>query len=41
MDSLLVDAGTEPGNLALLEHALGQLWQKDGVTRTNPALARV
>ena len=34
MDSLLVDAGTELGNLALIEHALDQLWQKDGVTRT-------
>jgi len=33
MDSLLADAGSEPGNLALLEHALAQLWQKDGVTR--------
>src|SRR5258708_38885677 len=27
-DSLLEDVGDEPGNLALLEHALGQLWEK-------------
>jgi len=30
IDSLLDDVGTEPGNLALLEHALGQLWEKCG-----------
>lgn len=30
VDSLLSDAGAEPGNLALLEHALSQLWQKCG-----------
>jgi WD40 repeat protein/serine/threonine protein kinase len=38
MDSLLEDVGSEPGNLALLEHALGQLWQKwggSGCTLTN------
>ena len=30
LDSLLTDLGEEPGNLALLEHALGQLWEKHG-----------
>ena len=25
-DALLADVGTEPGNLALMEHALAQLW---------------
>ncbi len=30
MDSLLADVGSEPGNLALLEHALSQLWKKCG-----------
>lgn len=30
IDSLLEDVGSEPGNLALLEHALGQLWEKCG-----------
>jgi len=30
MDSLLADVGAEPGNLALLEHALSQLWEKSG-----------
>jgi hypothetical protein len=30
IDSLLADVGTEPGNLALLEHALAQLWEKSG-----------
>jgi hypothetical protein len=35
LDSLLADAGTEPGNLALLEHALGELWSEQGsATRT-------
>lgn len=29
-ESLLADVGAEPGNLALLEHALGQLWKKCG-----------
>jgi WD40 repeat protein/DNA-binding winged helix-turn-helix (wHTH) protein/ABC-type dipeptide/oligopeptide/nickel transport system ATPase component len=28
IDSLLEDAGTQPGNLPLLEHALAQLWEK-------------
>ena len=32
VDTLLADVGTEPGNLALLEHALGQLWDKEGGT---------
>jgi tetratricopeptide (TPR) repeat protein len=31
IDSLLNDAGTEPGNLALLEHALSELWYQQGV----------
>jgi WD40 repeat protein/DNA-binding winged helix-turn-helix (wHTH) protein len=30
IDSLLEDVGAEPGNLALLEHALGQLWERCG-----------
>ncbi len=30
MATLLDDAGDEPGNLALLEHALDQLWQQNG-----------
>jgi WD40 repeat protein/DNA-binding winged helix-turn-helix (wHTH) protein len=30
IDSLLEDVGAEPGNLALLEHALGQLWEQCG-----------
>jgi WD40 repeat protein/DNA-binding winged helix-turn-helix (wHTH) protein len=30
IDSLLDDVGAEPGNLALLEHALSQLWEKCG-----------
>jgi hypothetical protein len=34
IDSLLADVGTEPGNLALLEHTLGQLWKKRGPDRT-------
>ena len=33
IDSLLADVGTEPGNLALLEHTLGQLWKKRGPDR--------
>jgi hypothetical protein len=32
IDSLLADLGTEPGNLALLEHALAQLWEKSANT---------
>jgi hypothetical protein len=30
IDSLLADVGMEPGNLALLEHTLGQLWNRRG-----------
>ena len=30
IDAVLEDAGNEPGNLALQEHALGQLWEKCG-----------
>jgi WD40 repeat protein/DNA-binding winged helix-turn-helix (wHTH) protein len=30
VESLLDDVGTEPGNLALMEHALGQLWERCG-----------
>jgi len=30
IDSLLEDVGSEPGNLALLEHALSQLWENCG-----------
>ncbi len=30
IESLLDDVGSEPGNLALLEHALSQLWEKCG-----------
>lgn len=30
IDSLLDDVGTEPGNLALLEHTLSHLWEKCG-----------
>jgi WD40 repeat protein len=44
IDSLLADAGAEPGNLALLEHALTQLWEKSaGVPRTltNDAYAEI
>ena len=32
IDSLLADVGAEPGNLALLEHALAQLWEKSVVS---------
>ena len=28
VDALLADVGEEPGDLALLEHALGQLWER-------------
>jgi DNA-binding winged helix-turn-helix (wHTH) protein len=37
IDSLLEDVGAEPGDLALLEHVLGQLWEKRarGSTLTN------
>lgn len=44
IDSLLEDVGSEPGNLALLEHALGQLWEKCGgfaCTLTNQAYAEI
>lgn len=44
IDSMLEDVGTEPGNLALLEHALGQLWEKCGrygCTVTNHAYAEI
>src|SRR5262249_36282767 len=44
IDSLLEDVGTEPGNLALLEHALGQLWERCGgysCTLTNQAYSEV
>ncbi len=44
IDSLLADVGDEPGNLALLEHALGQLWDNDtvsGNTLTNQTYAAI
>jgi WD40 repeat protein/DNA-binding winged helix-turn-helix (wHTH) protein len=44
IDSLLQDVGSEPGNLALLEHALGQLWERCGgfgCTLTNRAYAEI
>src|SRR5262249_9577168 len=44
IDSLLEDVGAEPGNLALLEHALGQLWERCGgfaCTLTNQAYAEI
>ena len=44
IDSLLQDVGTEPGNLALLEHALGLLWEKChhlGPVLTNHAYAEI
>lgn len=44
IDSLLEDVGAEPGNLALLEHALGQLWERcggPGCTLTNRAYAEI
>ena len=44
IDSLLAEVGAEPGNLALLEHALGQLWGKAGGacrTLTNAAYAEI
>ena len=44
IDALLEDVGEEPGNLALLEHALGQLWSKCGGfgrTLTNSAYAEI
>jgi WD40 repeat protein/energy-coupling factor transporter ATP-binding protein EcfA2 len=44
MDSLLADVGTEPGNLALLEHALAQVWEKcggSGSTLTSDAYTKI
>jgi len=44
IDSLLADVGAEPGNLALLEHALGQLWEKcggSGTTLTNASYSDI
>jgi WD40 repeat protein/energy-coupling factor transporter ATP-binding protein EcfA2 len=44
IDTLLTDVGVEPGNLALLEHALAQLWEKSGgsgSTLTNDAYASI
>jgi WD40 repeat protein/DNA-binding winged helix-turn-helix (wHTH) protein len=44
IDSLLEEVSTEPGNLALLEHTLGQLWNKCGgysCTLTNQAYAEI
>jgi WD40 repeat protein len=44
IDSLLADVGAEPGNLALLEHALGVLWKKcggQGCTLTGQAYADI
>ena len=44
IDSLLEDVGAEPGNLALLEHALGRLWEHGGgpgCTLTNQAYVEI
>jgi WD40 repeat protein len=44
IDSLLADVGEEPGNLALLEHALTLLWEKSADsnrTLTNEAYAAI
>ena len=44
IDALLEDIGSEPGDLALLEHALTQLWERCGgfgCTLTNSAYATV
>lgn len=44
IDALLADVGDEPGNLALVEHALAQLWEKSGGsgrTLTNAAYAEI
>ncbi|HXB21393.1 MAG TPA: winged helix-turn-helix domain-containing protein [Candidatus Solibacter sp.] len=44
IDSLLEEVGAEPGNLALLEHALGQLWDTCGgfgCTLANRAYAEI
>jgi WD40 repeat protein len=44
IDALLADVGNEPGNLALLEHALAQLWERSGgpgQTLTNDTYAAI
>src|SRR5579872_139414 len=44
IDAVLTDVGTEPGDLALLEHALSQLWEKCGglgCTLTNEAYSAI
>ena len=44
IDSLLSDVGTEPSDLALLEHALGLLWERcrdSGHTLTNQAYSKI
>lgn len=43
IDSLLADVGSEPGDLALLEHALEQLWEKRGPSNqlTNTAYGEI
>jgi WD40 repeat protein/DNA-binding winged helix-turn-helix (wHTH) protein len=44
IDALLEEVGSEPGDLALLEHALGQLWERcggPGCTLTNQAYAEI
>lgn len=44
IESLLEEVGAEPGNLALLEHALGQLWDRCGgfgCTLTNQAYSDI
>jgi DNA-binding winged helix-turn-helix (wHTH) protein/Tol biopolymer transport system component len=44
VESLLEDAGKDPGNLALVEHALGQLWERcagNGRILTNQAYTQI
>src|SRR5437016_5387176 len=44
IDSLLADVGAEPGDLALLEHALGLLWERcggSGCMLTNKAYSEI
>jgi Tol biopolymer transport system component/DNA-binding winged helix-turn-helix (wHTH) protein len=44
VESLLEDVGTDPGNLALMEHALGQLWERcagNGRILTNQAYTQI
>src|SRR5215472_3913515 len=44
IDAILEDVGSEPGDLALLEHALSQLWEKcggPGCTLTNRAYGEI